>query len=133
MKDLVIDVGNCSYDHNSVKTMLTSWFEVEVAGTEGLADTLSLLRTSKPTLIVVNRKLDTDHSDGLEIIKTLKADPQYSSIPMMLISNFDDQQKLAVESGAVYGFGKRSLKDPETKARLMPILGHATTTHSTSN
>ena len=68
-------------------------------------------------LILVNRKLDQDYSDGLEIVRQIKADAKLRSVPCMLITNHADQQQVAVAAGAEYGFGKKELlrrRNPST-------------------
>ena len=74
-------------------------------------------------VVALNRKLDADYSDGLEIIKTIKADAKLSAIPCMLITNYADHQDAAVAAGAHRGFGKKELAKPETHERLKAVLG----------
>ena len=40
----------------------------------------------------------------------------------MIVSNFEDAQKTAVEAGAVQGFGKAALDSDETKELLAKYL-----------
>ena len=40
----------------------------------------------------------------------------------MVVSNFEDAQKTAVEAGAVQGFGKAALESNETKELLAQYL-----------
>ena len=72
--------------------------------------------------MLVNRKLDIDYSDGLEVIERIKQDPQLRSLPVMMITNFAEHQQQAVQAGAVEGFGKQSLRAPETLQKLEPFL-----------
>jgi two-component system chemotaxis response regulator CheY len=71
---------------------------------------------------LINRKLDIDYSDGLEILTALKADPAYKSIPVMLVSNYADAQAEAVRAGAEPGFGKSQLSSIETVEKLRRFL-----------
>jgi two-component system chemotaxis response regulator CheY len=70
----------------------------------------------------VNRKLDQDYSDGLEIIQAIKADPQLAETPVMLITNFPQYQEQAVAAGALPGFGKKELYSETTQKRLADVL-----------
>jgi CheY-like chemotaxis protein len=122
MTKRVLDVGNCVQDHTAIRVMLEQSFGAQVLQTHGADDTLALLRRDPVDLVVVNRKLDQDYSDGLEIIQAIKADPVLAQIPCMLITNYDDHQQQAVAAGAEYGFGKKSLQDDNTRQRLAKIL-----------
>lgn len=102
--------------------MLEKRFGAEVVQADGPADALDALRKRPIDLVLVNRKLDQDYSDGLEIIKQIKADAKLAAVPCMLITNYPDQQEVAVAAGAEYGFGKKALYADETQARLSKIL-----------
>jgi hypothetical protein len=41
----------------------------------------------------------------------------------MLVSNYADAQQQAETAGALPGFGKSSLRTPETRERLRAVLG----------
>jgi two-component system, chemotaxis family, chemotaxis protein CheY len=123
MPKRVLDVGNCSMDHGMVRAILERQYRAEVVQAHGPDDALELLRQGKFDLVLVNRKLDADYSDGLEIIKTIKADAKLASVPCMLITNYADHQDAAIAAGAERGFGKKELAAPETHARLKAILG----------
>jgi CheY-like chemotaxis protein len=122
MSKRVLDVGNCVPDHAAIRSMLERSFGAEVAQTHGPDDTLAAVRQQRFDLVLVNRKLDQDYSDGLEIIRAIKQDPQLASLPCMLITNYPDQQKTAVAAGAEYGFGKKELYAEATQERLSKIL-----------
>lgn len=126
MRKVVLDVGNCGPDHAALAAMLRESFDAEVLQADQWSDTAEILQKQPVDLVLVNRKLDIDYSDGIEIIRRLKADPDRRSIPVMLITNYPEHQQAAVEIGAHYGFGKLALRDPETKARLARSLGMAT-------
>lgn len=122
MSKRVLDVGNCVPDHAAIRSMLERSFGVEVTQTHGPDDTLAAVREQPFDLVLVNRKLDQDYSDGLDIIRAIKQDPQLAKLPCMLITNYPDQQKTAVASGAEYGFGKKELYAEATQERLSKIL-----------
>jgi two-component system chemotaxis response regulator CheY len=81
------------------------------------------LRQGAYDLVLINRKLDADYSDGLEIVRAIKADPQLtSSVPVMLVTNYPEHQDAAVAAGAARGFGKLEYGNPQTVEKLRPYL-----------
>ncbi len=122
MSKRVLDVGNCGPDFATITSFLKSHFGCEVVQAHGADDALSALRGSGFDLVLVNRKLDADYTDGVEVIRQIKADAKLADVPVMLITNYPEHQKSAMELGAVHGFGKLELAKPETLARLQPIL-----------
>ena len=126
MPKRVLDIGNCSLDHGAISTMLRKQFAADVVQCHGADDSLAALREGQFDLVLVNRKLDRDYTDGLDIINQIKADAELAATPCMLITNHADQQQLAVQAGAELGFGKLEFGKPETRARLRAILGGAT-------
>ncbi len=123
MSKTLLDCGNCGPDFNTIRQMVTSNFTASVIQSHGVEDTLEILRKRKIDLVTVNRKLDRDYSDGMEVIKTIKADPQVGSVPVMLVTNYEEHQQAAIEAGCVLGFGKLTVNEPETRAALEPYLG----------
>lgn len=118
----VLDVGQCGPDHGSIRQLIEGQFEAEVVQAHDARQALTQLRAGKFDLVFVNRKLDVDYSDGLSIIEQIKSDPQLSTIPVMLISNYPEHQRAAVAAGAERGFGKLELSKPETHERLAQFL-----------
>jgi DNA-binding NarL/FixJ family response regulator len=123
MRKKVLDVGNCVPDHSAIKQFLTKHFDCEVLQAHKADDAVATLREHEVHLVVVNRKLDIDYSDGVEVIRQIKADEKLSDVPVMLITNYSDHQDAAEAIGAVRGFGKLEYGRPETLERLKPILG----------
>lgn len=121
-KPRVLDVGNCRPDHAAIRHLLSSKFDAEIAQAHGPSDTLKALKESHFDLVLINRKLDQDYTDGIEILKLLKSDEKLGTIPVMLITNYPDHQHAAVELGALRGFGKLELDTPETFERLSAVL-----------
>jgi len=119
----VLDVGNCVPDHSAITSYLTSRFDCVVLQADAADDALATLRKVDVDLILVNRKLDCDYSDGVEVIRRIKADDKLANIPVMLLTNYADHQETAMALGAVRGFGKLEYGKPETLERLQPILG----------
>ena len=76
MPKVLVDCGNCGPDFNAIRQMVSSQFNATVLQTHGAEDTLeSACRQRKVDLVTVNRKLDRDYSDGLDVVKQIKADP----------------------------------------------------------
>lgn len=122
-KKRVLDVGQCDPDHATICHYVQSRFgDVEVVRAHALADALDQLHSRRFDLVLVNRKLDVDYSDGLEIIKAIKRDPELADVPVMMVTNYPEHQDLAVAAGAERGFGKLEYDQPETEAKLRPFL-----------
>ncbi|TWT81834.1 hypothetical protein CA13_32870 [Planctomycetes bacterium CA13] len=122
MAKLLVDCGNCGPDFQAIRRMASSHFRASVIQTHGLDDTVEALRTRKVDLVTINRKLDRDYTDGLEILAKIKADAEFSEIPVMLVTNYEEHQQSAVELGGVLGFGKLTLEDEVTRELLEPYL-----------
>lgn len=122
MPKKVLDVGQCDMDHASIRQLIESHFDATVIRAHGAEDALKQLRDGPFDLVMINRKLDRDQSDGIDIVKTIKAADDLASVPVMIITNFDDHQERAVSAGAVLGFGKADLTDKETEQRLRQFL-----------
>lgn len=122
MAKRVLDVGNCGPDFGAVKRFLTSRFGAEVQQADGAVDALAALRAGQFDLVLVNRKLDMDYSDGIEVIRQIKADPALAATPVMLITNYAEHQDAAEQLGALRGFGKLEHEKPETIDRVAAAL-----------
>lgn len=122
MNKKLLDVGNCVPDHSTIRAAVTSNFAADVLQAHGPEDTLSILRKEPIDLVLINRKLDRDYSDGIEILKQIKADPELQKVPVMLITNYAEHQQAAVAAGAEYGFGKLELSAPTTLEKLSRFL-----------
>lgn len=118
----ILDVGNCGPDHAAITRFFSQHFQCEVAQADRAVDALEALKTGSFDLVVVNRKLDIDYSDGLDVIKEIKADPQTSDVPVMLITNYEEHQDAAEAAGAVRGFGKLEYDKPETVEKARAVL-----------
>lgn len=123
MPKKVLDVGNCGPDLASVTSFLTSNFDCTVEQAHGAEDALEMLRKGGYDLVTINRKLDRDYTDGVEVLKAIKADADVASVPVMLVTNLPEHQEIAVSLGAERGFGKLEYGNPETLEKLTPVLG----------
>ena len=125
MPKTLLDCGNCGPDFNTVRQMAMANFGASVLQSHGTEDTLEILRTRQIDLVTVNRKLDRDYSDGLEVVKAIKADAEVGSVPVMLVTNFEEHQQAAIEAGCVRGFGKLTINDSATLDAIEPYLGES--------
>lgn len=119
----VLDVGNCDPDHAAITAFFQSNFDVEMGRAKLPADAMEQLKASPYDLVVINRKLDEDYSDGIEIIKQMKADPDTQAVPVMLVTNLPEHQEAAVAEGALRGFGKLEYNDPAAIDRVREVIG----------
>ena len=106
----------------SLSRMLIKRYSVQILQADQASDALSILKREPVDLVLVNRKLDIDYSDGITVIEQIKSDPELASIPVMLITNHDQHQQSAVAAGAEYGFGKLQLEEASTHSRLAKFL-----------
>jgi two-component system chemotaxis response regulator CheY len=124
----ILSIGQCSADHGSISRTLEQHFHAEVVSADSRDEALKLLRTDPFDLVLINRVLDRDHSSGLDVLRAIRADAGFVTIPVMLVSNYDDAQEQAVGLGALPGFGKAALGQPPMLARVRAALYHGTVT-----
>ena len=118
----VLDVGQCNPDHAAISRLLNEHFDVEIVRAHVESDTIAALQSGDFDVVLINRKLDRDYSEGLNILQLIKSDSAMSNVPVMLVSNYPESQESAVAAGAVYGFGKAELGNPDVVKRLAAIL-----------
>ena len=118
----VLSVGQCGFDQGKIARHLGNVFGVQVLGAETFDEALAALRTELFDLVLVNRVSDLDGARGLDLIRTMKADPALAGVPVMLVSNYTDAQKEAQAIGALAGFGKGDLGSEQTAAQLRAVL-----------
>ncbi len=127
MSRRILDVGQCGPDHATLTRFLTTHFpDLAIERADLPKHVLDKLRQGNYDLVLINRKLDADGSDGLEIIRQIKGDPQLEQTPVMLVTNYAEYQQAAVEAGAEYGFGKLEYDNPSTLQRLKAVLSYCT-------
>src|SRR5688500_2326928 len=122
MPKRVLDVGNCDMDHRNLRTLIEGSFDAAIVRCHTLSEALAELGKAPADLVLINRQFDRDLTDGLDLIKQVKADSRLSSTPCMLITNFPEHQSSAVAAGAEPGFGKRDLNQPKTVELLGKFL-----------
>lgn len=121
----VMSVGQCNPDHFSLKSFLEKNFICEIIRIDSTNEALEELRKNHYDLVIVNRKLDIDYSDGLLLIQKMQENSDLSKIPAMLLSNYPEAQKEATENGGILGFGKLDYGKPETVEKIrgfLPVL-----------
>jgi DNA-binding response OmpR family regulator len=123
MPKRVLDVGQCGFDHSAIRRFIADEFSAEVVQAHRLDDALERLQNDRFDLVLVNRKLDADYSDGLAIVRAIKGDSSLAPTPVMLVSNYPDAQQAAVAAGAEGGFGKAELTQEATREKLRRFLG----------
>lgn len=118
----VLEIGNCSADHAAIRSVLERGFDATVLRAHGEQDALAALRSQSVDLVLVNRQLDRG-GEGLAVLARIKNEPDLAANPVMLISDYPEYQRAAVELGAEYGFGKSELRTAETREKLQRFLG----------
>ncbi len=118
----VLSVGQCAPDHSSISRFLQAHFEVAIVPVATAPEALDAVRKETYDLVLINRRLDIDYSDGIEILRDIKADPALAELPVMLITNYPEHQDNAVAVGAERGFGKNDLGRSDIVARLERFL-----------
>ena len=122
MSTRVLGVGNCSFDHGRIEALISAHFDARLVAASLQEEALEMLREDHFGLVLVNRKLAVDSSEGVALIERMKADPQLANMPVMLLSNYPEAQRAAVAAGAEPGFGKAELAGPQTFEKLARFL-----------
>jgi two-component system chemotaxis response regulator CheY len=118
----VLDVGNCSADHAAIRLLVEHAFEATVSLAHGAHDAVAALQAERFDLVLVNRVLDRG-GEGIRVVSRIKNDPTLADVPVMLITDYEEHQRGAVEAGAEYGFGKSELQSASTREKLSRFLG----------
>lgn len=117
----ILDVGQCGVDGPRLKRYLVRGFQCAVDQAATKEEALSRAAGEGYDLVLVNRILAGDRSEGLEVIRALRsAHPQ---LRMMLVSDRPEAQEEACRCGALRGFGKASLDAKETEEAICAALG----------
>ena len=122
MSKRVLNVGQCAFDQAGISRCLRQHFDVVVEPADQLDDAMESLRGGQFDLVLVNRQLDADGSDGMVVIESIKSGSETSSVPVMLVSNYADAHDRAVKAGAEIGFGKSEYGDVAVIERLAKFL-----------
>lgn len=118
---VALDVGQCDFDHAAIRRVCERiGARVERAGSG--AEALKRLEAGGVRLVLVNRVLDADGADGVELIAEIMRRTG-GSVIAMLVSNYPEAQNAAMSRGAAQGFGKAQLHEQETEQWLRQCLG----------
>jgi hypothetical protein len=122
----VVDIGQCDPDHASIRRLAES-LGLTVVRAYTAADARRLVAEPGVVLALVNRIFDADGASGLDCIQELVALSKTATFPnprmkVMLVSNYPEYQAQAVALGALQGFGKAALREPETAEVLRKAL-----------
>jgi DNA-binding response OmpR family regulator len=120
MQKTILDVGQCGYDGPRLTRLLETKVGVKVDSADTIDEAAEMLSANPYNLVLVNRELAVDGSSGIELIRWMKQQGDHT--PVMLVSDRPEAQKEAVSLGAMHGFGKSVMNQPETVALLKKIL-----------
>jgi two-component SAPR family response regulator len=118
----VMSVGQCNPDHYALSGFLTKNFSCSVVRIDSTEEAIENLQKDSYDLVLVNRKLDIDYTDGTILIEKMKSHPSLKNIPIMLISNYPEYQDEAIKLGAVKGIGKLEYGSSESVEKFKNIL-----------
>lgn len=121
-KHRVLSIGQCGADHAAIARSIERHFDAEVLTASTAEEARAKLQKETFALVLINRILDADGSSGIDVLKRFKAEEGMRDVPIMLVSNREDAQREAVQAGAVRGFGKAGLGQPQMLGRLQPFL-----------
>ena len=116
----VLSVGSCSADNYRLRRLVENELDAKLASADTAEDGLTRLARESFDLILVNRIIDWDGTMGVDFITAARQ--ANITTPMMLISDYADAQAQAVANGAIPGFGKSQLHDPQVAEMLRDVL-----------
>lgn len=121
MTKKVVLVGHCGADTAYLRIAVTGAVKNVSVVTANEETELNEVLARGADLLLVNRQLDYGFPtyEGVELIRSLKS--SHSNLKMMLISNYPEAQEVAVQAGALSGFGKREIGTD----RVKDLLRHA--------
>lgn len=130
MRKRVLSVGQCDHDELVLEKFLSEFFSVDIESAGRPDEAVERLHARSFDLVLVNRTLDVDQTDGIDLIRRIVSDARISAVPAMLITNSPQYESAAVAAGAVPGFGKGGYHKTETRDRLSAFLSCETETLS---
>lgn len=118
----VLSVGQCGFDHGRLSRLLRDAFAAEADTADTADEALAALRSGMYGLALVNRVLDLDGSDGLDLVRSIKSEPALADVAVVLVSDYPEAQARATSLGAAPGFGKADLGKPRAREALAAVL-----------
>lgn len=89
----------------------------EIVVTASAVNGLALIKELKPILIMLDIMLDGSRN-GFDILEEIKRDPMSSSIPVVMLTNLDSEEKIARSIGVADYIVKSNISLPDLQARL---------------
>jgi len=117
----ILSIGQCGFDSSGIKALVES-VGAEYNEARTFSDANNRLLEEAYDLVLVNRVTDADGSLGINFIGDLLAERSDKKPAVMMVSNYEEAQRDATALGAVEGFGKQALKDPETRKKIEVAL-----------
>ena len=108
-------------DHGALRRLVETHFGASCEAADSIEQARKALQEKRYDLVLVNRVFEFTGEQGIDLVRQLTQ--ERSEVPVMLVSNFAEAQREAEAAGAVPGFGKGALDDPQTVARLAEHLG----------
>jgi DNA-binding NarL/FixJ family response regulator len=102
----ILSVGQCGFDNQNLIRFVSS-LGCDYKTANSSLEAFKLMEHSSFKIIFVNRIFDRDGGSGLEFIKEVKN--KFSEQKILLVSNYQDKQEIAISYGALLGFGKNDL------------------------
>lgn len=115
-----LSVGQCALDSGTISHELLG-LDISTIHVHSAKEMWKRLESESFDLVLLNRIFDRTGEEALSFIPKLRE--QYGETPCLLVSNYEEAQKAAVQLGARYGFGKRQLGSGEVGEILMGVLG----------
>jgi len=108
----ILDVGQCGFDGPRMSRLFREVLDATVDNAATGEVAARRLKDRTYDVVLVNRILAADGASGIELIGALVKSG--CTTPLMLVSDLADAQDQAVARGAIRGFGKSRLDNPET-------------------
>ncbi len=118
----LLDVGNCDPDHAAISRMLNEHFHVTIDRVMYVDQAMDRMRRRRYDLVLFNRLIFEDGSEGIELLKRAGQDASLRDVPIMMVSNFPEAQEAARRLGGRPGFGKAAIDQPGTIEMLSAYL-----------
>lgn len=115
----VLSIGNCGYDDSRIGRMLVA-LGTSADRAADATEAKTKMGQNHYGLILINRIFDSNGASGIDFVSELKK--ENPSLKIMLVSDYPDAQASAISNGALPGFGKSQLSDPDTHAKIKQAL-----------
>jgi hypothetical protein len=116
----VLSVGQCGYDDSQLSRVLQVEADAHLSRAGTAAEAKRLVQEKPFDLVLINRIIDGDGSQGVDLVAELAKIP--GAPCTMLVSDYAEAQAAAVANGAKPGFGKSALGSAEVGQLLRQAL-----------